>query len=157
MEQHTSIDIDASAAHAWTVLRDVERWPEWTASMRSVTLLDGELRVGARARIDQPRIPTTVWTVTGLTEGHDFTWEASGPGTLTTGRHTVAGTGPGTCRATLSITQSGWLGALVGRGYRSLTDRYLAMEAAGLRTRAEAGAQRTPGTPGTPSDPGTPG
>ena len=139
MEQHTSIDIDAPVARVWTVLRDVEHWSEWTASVRSVTLLDAELRVGARARIDQPRIPTTVWTVTGLTEGHDFTWEASGPGTLTTGRHAVEATGPGTCRATLSITQSGWLGSLVGRGYRSLTDRYLAMEAAGLKARAESG------------------
>ena len=138
MEQHTSIDIDAPVARVWAVMRDVERWPEWTASVRSVTLLDDGLRVGARARIDQPRIPTTVWTVTGLTEGHDFTWEASGPGTLTTGRHGVEGTGPGTCRATLSITQSGWLGSLVGRWYRSLTDRYLAMEAAGLKARAES-------------------
>jgi len=38
----------------------------------------------------------------------------------------------------LSITQSGWLGAVVGRGYRSLTDRYLALEAAGLKARAES-------------------
>ena len=94
--------------------------------------------MGARARIDQPRIPTTVWTVTGLTEGRDFTWEASSPGTRTTGRHAVEATGPGTCRATLSITQSGWVGSLVGRGYRSLTDRYLALEAAGLKARAES-------------------
>ena len=138
MEQRTSIDIEAPAARAWAIMRDVEQWPEWTASVRTVTLLDGELRVGARARIDQPRIPTTVWTVTDLTEGRDFTWEASSPGTRTTGRHTVEATGPGTCRATLSITQSGWVGSLVGRGYRSLTDRYLAMEAAGLKARAES-------------------
>jgi uncharacterized membrane protein len=139
VEQHTSIDIDAPVARVWAVVRDVERWPEWTDSVRSLTLLDDGLHVGARARIDQPRIPTTVWTVTGLTEGHDFTWEASGPGTLTTGRHGVEATGSGTCRATLSITQSGWLGSLVGRGYRSLTERYLAMEAAGLKARAESG------------------
>ena len=139
MEQHTSIDIDVPVARVWAVMRDVERWPEWTASVRSVALLDDGLRVGSRARIDQPRIPTTVWTVTGLTEGHDFTWEASGPGTLTTGRHAVEATGRDTCRATLSITQSGWLGAVVGRGYRSLTERYLAMEAAGLKARAESG------------------
>ncbi len=138
MEQHTSIDIDAPVARVWAVIRDVERWPEWTASVRSVTLLDDGLRVGARARIDQPRIPTTVWTVTDLTEGRGFTWEASGPGTRTTGRHTVEATGPGTCRATLSITQAGWVGSLVGRGYRSLTDRYLALEAAGLKARAES-------------------
>src|SRR6478735_4381791 len=130
MEQHTSIDIEAPVERAWAIMRDVEHWPAWTASVRAVTLLDGELRVGARARIDQPRIPTTVWTVTDLTEGRDFTWEASSPGTRTTGRHT--------CRATLSITQSGWVGSLVGRGYRSLTDRHLAMEAAGLKARAES-------------------
>lgn len=138
MEQHTSIDIDAPVARTWAIMCDVERWPEWTASVRALTLLDGELRVGARARIDQPRIPTTVWTVTALTEGRDFTWEAAGPGTLTVGRHGIEPTGPGTCRATLSITQSGWVGSLVGRGYRSLTDRYLALEATGLKARAES-------------------
>jgi uncharacterized membrane protein len=138
VEQHTSIDIAAPVARVWTILRNVERWPEWTASMRSVRLLDGPMRMGARARVDQPRIPTTVWTVTALTEGHDFTWEARGPGTRTTGRHDVEATGPSTCRVTLSITQSGWLGAVVGRGYRSLTDPYLAMEAAGLKARAES-------------------
>ena len=139
MEQHTRIDIDAPAERVWAVLRDVERWPEWTASVRSVRLLDGGLRVGASARIDQPRIPTTVWTVTALTEGREFTWEASGPGTRTMGRHGLEPVGPGSCRVTLSITQSGWLGAVVGRGYRSLTDRYLAMEAAGLKALVESG------------------
>jgi uncharacterized membrane protein len=140
VEQHTSIEIDAPVARVWAVMRDVQRWAEWTESVRSVTLLDDDLRVGARARVDQPRIPTTVWTVTDLTEGREFTWEARGPGTVTTGRHGVEATGPGTCRATLSITQSGWVGAVVGRGYRSLTERYLAMEAAGLKARSEAGA-----------------
>jgi len=140
VEQHTSIEIDAPASRVWAVMRDVERWGEWTASVRSVTLLDDDLRVGARARVDQPRIPTTVWTVTDLTEGREFTWEARGPGTVTTGRHGVEATGPSTCRATLSIRQSGWVGAVVGRGYRSLTERYLAMEAAGLKARSEAAA-----------------
>ncbi|GAA2745711.1 hypothetical protein GCM10009868_28240 [Terrabacter aerolatus] len=138
MEQHTDIDVDAPAGRVWEVMSDVERWPEWTASVRSVTLLDGGLRIGARARIDQPRIPTSVWTVTDLTEGREFVWEAVGPGTRTKGRHTVEATGPGTCRVTLSITQSGRLGSVLGRGYRSLTDRYLSMEAAGLKARAES-------------------
>jgi uncharacterized membrane protein len=143
VDQTTSIEIEAPAGLAWVIMRDVERWPEWTASIRSVTLLDGQLRVGARARIEQPRIPTTVWTVTSLTEGHEFTWQASGPGILTTGRHGVEATGPASCRATLSITQSGWLGSLVGLAYRSLTERYLAMEAAGLKARAELGDATT--------------
>lgn len=142
MEQHTSIDIAAPPGQVWVILRDVERWPEWTASMRAVTLLDGGVRVGARARVDQPRLPTSVWTVTGLTEGREFTWAADGPGISTVGRHIVEGTGARSCRVTLSISQSGWLGSIVGRGYRSLTDRYLGMEAAGLKARAES---TTPG------------
>ncbi|NUR81645.1 MAG: hypothetical protein HOQ21_14525 [Dermatophilaceae bacterium] len=48
--------------------------------MRSVTLHDGPLRVGATATIDQPRIPTVRWTVTALTPGRSFTWESGGPG-----------------------------------------------------------------------------
>lgn len=139
MEQHTSVEIEAPASRVWAVLRDVERWAEWTASFRSVTLLDPELRVGARARVDQPRIPTTVWTVTSLSEGREFVWEAGGSGMRTTGRHLVDPVGDGRSRVTLSIAQSGWLGTLVGRAYRSLTDRYLAMEAAGLRARSESG------------------
>lgn len=138
MEQLVEIDVDAPAARVWAVLHDVERWPEWTASVRSVTLLDGALRTGARARVDQPRIPSTVWTVTALTEGHDFTWEATGPGSRTTARHLVEPTGPRSCRVVLSIVQAGPVGSVVGRAYRRLTERYLALESAGIKTRAES-------------------
>ena len=79
MEQHTSIVIEAPVARAWAIMRDVEQWPEWTASVRRGHAARRRAPVGARAPIDQPRIPTTVWTVTGLTEGRDFTWEASSP------------------------------------------------------------------------------
>ena len=82
MEQSITVDIEAPAARVWAILRDAERWPEWTASVRRVTLHEGVLRMGATATIDQPRIPTVMWTVTGLTEGRDFTWESRGPGAL---------------------------------------------------------------------------
>jgi hypothetical protein len=52
--------------------------------------------------------------------------------------------------ATLSITQSGWLGSVAGRVYRSLTDRHLAMEAPSLKVRVES-----PAWPAAPSP--TPG
>ena len=43
-------------------------------------------------------------------------------------------------RVELTVEMTGVLGGVVGRLYRKLTDRYLAMEAAGLKARAEGGA-----------------
>jgi uncharacterized membrane protein len=138
MHQATSIDIDADAARVWAVITDVERWPEWTDSVTSLHLLDpAPLRVGSRALIEQPRLPRTQWTVTSIDEGHEFVWEATGPGVHTVARHGVEPLDAGRSRATLSISQEGWLGSLVGRVYRGVTDRYLALEAAGLKARSE--------------------
>src|SRR5215510_16605564 len=39
MDIERSIAIDAPREKVWTVLTDVERWPEWTASVTSVALL----------------------------------------------------------------------------------------------------------------------
>jgi uncharacterized membrane protein len=138
-EQSITVEIDAPADRVWAVLTDAERWPEWTASVRRVSLVDDALRVGARATIEQPRLPQTVWTVTHLDEGREFVWEAKAPGARTVARHTVEQVGPGRTRVRLSVSQSGWLGWVMGRVYRTLTDRYLAMEAAGLKARAESG------------------
>jgi uncharacterized protein YndB with AHSA1/START domain len=138
MQQSIAVDIDAPAARVWEVLSDAERWPEWTTSVRKVTLLDGGLRVGARAAIEQPRIGRTVWTVTSMDEGHGFVWEAKGLGFHATARHSIEETGAGHARAHLSVEQSGWLGSVMDRVYRRLTERYLALEAAGLKSRSEA-------------------
>src|SRR5262245_1118196 len=90
------IEIAAPTSLVWDVFSDVEKWATWTASITSVELLDGELRVGGRARIRQPKLPTTVWTVTELTPGTSWTWEAKSPGARTVARHVVAPSGPAT-------------------------------------------------------------
>jgi uncharacterized protein YndB with AHSA1/START domain len=141
MEQSTSIEIAAPPERVWEVLSDVEHWSEWTETVTGVQLLaEGPLRIGTRARISQPRIPVTEYTVTELAAGHSFTWVATGPGVRTTASHSIEELPDGGSRVRLSVEQSGWLGSVMGRLYRGLTDRYLANESAGLTARA-AGAR----------------
>jgi len=134
--EHT-VTVEAPPEAVWAVLVDVESWPQVTASMDSVERLDaGPLRVGSRARIRQPKLPTAVWTVTELTEPERFTWVATGPGVRTTAMHEVSGSG-GTSRLRLELTQAGPLGSALGRLARGLVERYLSLEADGIKRRAE--------------------
>jgi uncharacterized membrane protein len=137
MRFEASIQIDASPQRVWEVYSDVERWPDWTPSVTSVERLDtGPFAVGSRARIRQPRLPTTVWTVTELVEGSHFLWEAKGPGLTTVGGHFVVAESEGT-QATARLDQLGPGGAVIGLLTAGLTRRYLDMEIAGLKSCAE--------------------
>ena len=140
MEQSTTVDIAAPPERVWEVLVDVERWSEWTETVTWVRRLeDGPLRSGSRAKINQPKIPETEYVVTELEPGQSFTWVATGPGVITTARHTVEALPGGGSRVQLAVEQGGLVGSVMGRFYRGLTDRYLANEAAGLKARCEAG------------------
>lgn len=137
MNHEVSIDINASPEVVWATLIDVERWPEWTASVRSVELLDGTLVVGSRVRIQQPKFPELVWTVTELEPGASFTWNSRSPGSDAVARHTVIAKADGTSTAVLAVTQTGLFGTLVAFAARRITKRYVALEAAGLKRRSE--------------------
>lgn len=136
-EFRLDFEIAAPPERVWAVIRDVERWHEWTASITSVELLDGRpLAVGSRARVRQPRLPVAVWQVTELEEGRSFRWETRGPGVVAAGIHAVAPHGAGSL-ATLALEHSGLLGPLFARLTRAITVRYVTMEAEGLTARAE--------------------
>ena len=137
------VGIDAPPEVVWTLMRDVEHWPEWTPSVTTVRLLDrAPLAVGSRALIRQPQLAPARWRVTELDErGRVFTWESRAPGLRVIGRHRVEAFGAGS-RATLSLRFTGLLGGLFGRMLGGLNDRYLAMEANGLKQRSELLAAR---------------
>jgi hypothetical protein len=138
MEQSISVDIAATPERVWEVLSDVEHWSDWTETVRWVRRLDeGPLRSGSQAKISQPRLPTTDWTVTDLDPAQGFTWVSTGAGATTTARHTLEPLADGGTRVRLSVNQAGIIGSVVGRLYAGLTDRYLATEAAGLKTACE--------------------
>ena len=136
------VEIDAPASVVWDVYTDVERWPEWTASVRRLTRLDGPgLEVGQRFRIEQPRMPKLVWTITAVAPGSSWTWTQRTPGNHTAASHELVTLGPDRTQVRQVIDQRGPLGALVGLLMRRLTRRYLDLEAAGLKAASEARAR----------------
>jgi len=135
----TTVDINAAPAAVLAVMSDVERWPEWTASVTSVTRLDsGPFVVGSRARIRQPKLPPALWTVSAMEPGRSFTWISKGPGILVTAHHSIE-LREGGSRVTLSIRYRGLLAKLLVWMTRDINERYLAMEAKGLKARCEKG------------------
>lgn len=134
----TEKEIAAPADVVWRVFSDVERWPEWTESVSTLTALDGpELRPGARFQIHQPRFPRLVWKVTAVEPGSSWTWVTRSPGATTTATHNVRAAGPDRTVVGQVLDQRGPLGGLVARLMAGTTRRYLEMEAAGLKARSE--------------------
>jgi uncharacterized protein YndB with AHSA1/START domain len=132
-----AVTVAADAAHVWAVMTDVERWPEWTASIRSIRLRDpGPLRVGTRALIRQPGLLPALWKVVSVEPGRAFTWRTGSPGFWAYGAHSVEPAGSAS-RVTLAVTYEGALAWLLTRLVGGLTTRYLRMEAAGLKCRSE--------------------
>jgi uncharacterized protein YndB with AHSA1/START domain len=135
-----AVDVRAPVERVWAAMIDVERWPEWTASMRRVERLDsGPLAPGSRVRIEQPRLPVGVWTVTELRAPNTFAWVLRRPGVVATGTHSVW-PAPAGSRVELALTFAGLLAGLIARIGRRLTERYLELESQGLKHRCEAAA-----------------
>lgn len=100
---------------------------------------ESPLAVGSRAIIWQPKLLPAKWEITELKDQERmFTWVTRGPGMRLTARHWVDVTRDGS-RATLSLHFSGPLGGLFARLTRKLNERYLALEAKGLKERSENG------------------
>lgn len=133
------VDIAAPPERVWPVIRDVERWHEWTASITGVTRLDeGPLRHGSKALVRQPKLPASTFEVTRLEENRGFTWETTSPGLRGAGHHWIESIDAGRgSRVTLGVDFSGPLAPIVALFYGGLTQRYIEMEAAGLKTRSE--------------------
>lgn len=136
MQIQTTIEINAAPDDVWRVLKDVERWHEWTASIDEVHLLDGAaFDVGAKARIKQPKMPPIVWTVTEVTPNHGFAWTSASAGVEVVATHTIEPTANGS-RVTLTVNQKGFILNLMP-WLKSMGQRYIEMEAQGLKHRTE--------------------
>jgi uncharacterized membrane protein len=131
-------EINASAELVWATMRDVERWPEWTPTVTSVRLRTSPpLAVGSRAVIRQPKLLPALWRIVELDDSlRSFTWVNSAPGVHFVAKHLVVPFGERS-RVRLSLRFEGLLAGILGFATRKLNNRYLAMEAQGLKSRVE--------------------
>ncbi|WP_109486422.1 SRPBCC family protein [Occallatibacter savannae] len=132
------VEIHVSPARVWSVLLDVERWPEWTTSVSRIQRMEvGPLTLGSRTRIWQPRLMPAVWCVTSLDDRRRvFGWTTRAFGVKIVGRHQVE-TFKNHSRVSLSLHYTGPLSAVVARVYRSLIWDYLTREGDGLKQFCE--------------------
>jgi len=137
MKIEVSVEILRPAQIAWSVLVDVERWPEWTESITKIERLDqAAFGPGSSVRISQPKLKTVVWRVSEFRQGRLFTWETHSVGVSTIARHTIQPNERG-CIVTHTIEQKGWLAWLLRPFLRGLIGRYVQLEAQGLKRRCE--------------------
>jgi ligand-binding SRPBCC domain-containing protein len=133
-----SIDIAAAPERVWAVMSDLDRWHEWTPSIRGITRQGGApFATGTRVVIRQPKFPPAQWTITNVQPGRSFTWVSRAPGMQVTGTHAITATEGGS-RVTLSLHYEGAVGRWLARLTRGITERYVGYEAEGLRARSEA-------------------
>ena len=138
MDIERVVDVAAPPDRVWAAMSDVERWPEWTASVTRVERLDrGPFGVGSRARVRQPGFPAAVWTVTALEPGRSFAWRSAVPGLTSVAVHRVDPAGDNASRVTLSVTWSGPLAPVIRLLAGKRSRRYVELEAQGLKRRSE--------------------
>jgi len=139
MRFEQSIDIDASQQRVWDVLSDLEAWPQRIETVDVVELLTPtQVDEGSRVRLKQPKLPEGTWDVTVWDAPSYFEWRQKSGGVTTVAGHRVEALEEGRSRLTLTLEMRGLLVPVVGLFYKDLTNRYMTLEAQGMKRAAES-------------------
>lgn len=140
MRFEKSIDIDAGQEEVWEVLSDIEAWPRRIETVDSVEpLTPGPIAVGSRFRLKQPKLPEGVWEVTAWNPPSYFEWHQRSGGVTNVAGHSVEALGDSRSRLTLTIDMRGLLIPILALFMKGLVNRYLSLEAEGMKRAAESG------------------
>jgi uncharacterized membrane protein len=137
MRFEKSIDIDAPQQRVWDVLIDLEAWPERIETVDTVEVLTpAPVGKGSRVRLKQPKLPGGTWDITAWDAPSYFEWTQKAGGTTSVAGHRVEALGDGRARLTLTLDMRGWLIPIMSLFYKDLTNRYMNLEAEGMKRAA---------------------
>jgi uncharacterized membrane protein len=139
MRFEKAIDINAPAERVWEVLSDLEAWPQRIETVDEVELLTPQpIATGSRVRLKQPKLPEGTWDITVWDAPTYFEWTQKTSGITSTAGHRIEALGDGRSRLRLTLEMRGLLIPIVGLFYKDLTNRYMALEADGMKRAAES-------------------
>lgn len=126
----------------WSVLSDASQWPSWVESIEAVAAEDVATTEGAAVdvgvvddavpltasadkayRIEQPPLPSAVWSVTRWEAGTGFEWQSRGVTTLVSERYDLSEASEGTT-VTIDVTWSGRSAWFARAAYGPVRQRY---------------------------------
>ncbi|HET9519589.1 MAG TPA: SRPBCC family protein [Candidatus Limnocylindrales bacterium] len=138
MHFEKSIEIDASQQRVWDVLSDITAWPQRIETVDTVELLTpAPITRGSRVRLRQPKLPEGTWDITVWDAPAYFEWTQKTGGTTSVAGHRVEALSESRARLTLTLDMRGFLIPVVALFYKGLTNRYLDLEAEGMKRAAE--------------------
>jgi len=139
MRFEQSIDIDARQQRVWDVLGDLEAWPQRIETVDVVELLTpAPVGEGSRVRLKQPKLPEGIWEVTVWDAPSYFEFCQQSGGVTNVAGHRVEALEEGRSRLTLTLEMRGLLVPVVALFYKGLTNRYMTIEAQGMKRAAES-------------------
>lgn len=138
MRFEKTIEIEARPQRVWDVLSDLESWPSRIETVNAVELLTpAPITKGSRVRLKQPKLPEGIWDITAWDAPSYFEWTQKTGGVTSVAGHRVEAIGEGRSRLTLTLDLRGFLIPIMGRFYKGLTNRYMNLEADGMKRAAE--------------------
>jgi uncharacterized membrane protein len=139
MRFEASIEIDAQAERVWNVLSDLEAWPQRIDTVDEVELLTPPpLAKASQVRLKQPKLPEGTWDITVWDSPSNFEWSQKSGAMTSVAGHRVDPLEKGRSRLTLTLDLRGPLIPVVALFYKSLTNRYMTLEAQGMKRASES-------------------
>ena len=139
MRFEQSIDIDARQQRVWDVLSNLEAWPQRVETVDILELLTpAPVGEGSRVRLKQPKLPEGTWEITVWDAPSYFEFRQKSGGVANVAGHRVEALDEGRSRLTLTLDMRGPLVPVVAPFYKGLTNRYMTIEAQGMKRAAES-------------------